>query len=162
TLSNTRCSASPTVPRDLAMPETNSQARLGGRSGDAACPGSVDSYNPEGRYAAPEPPSSSGLGHRPFTPAARVRIPLGVYRGSRLGGNRLNPWVTRVMQDGRAQMVPPPVPPRSEVPLARENGSRSGGSYLVPRRHGAVLGQGGPRGWLRVRYARRPGVPDRG
>ena len=25
-----------------------------------------------------EPPSSSGLGHRPFTPAARVRIPLGV------------------------------------------------------------------------------------
>ena len=27
-----------------------------------------------------EPPSSSGLGHRPFTPAARVRIPLGVQR----------------------------------------------------------------------------------
>ena len=26
------------------------------------------------------PPSSSGLGLRPFTPAARVRIPLGVYR----------------------------------------------------------------------------------
>ena len=26
------------------------------------------------------PPSSSGLGHRPFTPAARVRIPLGVSR----------------------------------------------------------------------------------
>ena len=26
----------------------------------------------------PKPPSSSGLGHRPFTPAARVRIPLGV------------------------------------------------------------------------------------
>ena len=25
-----------------------------------------------------EPPSSSGLGHRPFTAAARVRIPLGV------------------------------------------------------------------------------------
>ena len=24
------------------------------------------------------PPSSSGLGHRPFTAAARVRIPLGV------------------------------------------------------------------------------------
>ncbi len=26
------------------------------------------------------PPSSSGLGHRPFTAAARVRIPLGVHK----------------------------------------------------------------------------------
>ena len=31
-------------------------------------------------YIGPLPPSSSGLGHRPFTPAARVRIPLGVLR----------------------------------------------------------------------------------
>ena len=30
------------------------------------------------RAVMPRPPSSSGLGHRPFTPATRVRIPLGV------------------------------------------------------------------------------------
>ena len=28
-----------------------------------------------------EPPSSSGLGHRPFKAAARVRIPLGAHVG---------------------------------------------------------------------------------
>ena len=32
---------------------------------------------------APEPPSSSGLGHRPFKAAARVRIPLGARRAQR-------------------------------------------------------------------------------
>ena len=36
--------------------------------------------------ARPRPPSSSGLGHRPFKAAARVRIPLGAPVGSRSRG----------------------------------------------------------------------------
>jgi hypothetical protein len=39
------------------------------------------------RLRPPEPPSSSGLGHRPFKAAARVRIPLGA-RSPRVGDKR--------------------------------------------------------------------------
>src|SRR6476661_5177036 len=35
--------------------------------------------HPGGWYARMTPPSSSGLGRRPFTPVTRVRIPLGVF-----------------------------------------------------------------------------------
>jgi hypothetical protein len=42
--------------------------------------GLLSSWSPSSgkRPKGDRPPSSSGLGHRPFTPAARVRIPLGV------------------------------------------------------------------------------------
>ena len=58
-----------------------------------------------GYPASTGPPSSSGLGLRPFTPAARVRIPLGVFRHAQLCGNRMVTRVRRVRDAANARAV---------------------------------------------------------
>src|SRR5688500_142330 len=59
---------------------TRTQGKTGGFGGQGRCPYAVSA--PE---AGGGPPSSSGLGRRPFTAVARVRIPLGVRPGLPIG-----------------------------------------------------------------------------
>ena len=71
---------------------------------------------PYGSYRPLRPPSSSGLGHRPFKPATRVRIPLGVRSclAGRIG------W-----GDGRANDHEP-THPRGRAPRRRPSRGRAG------------------------------------
>ena len=79
-----------------------------------------------------EPPSSSGLGHRPFKAAARVRIPL----GARWVPARHNAWSCRAAWSARHPV---------KVEVAGSNPVRTaqfGTGYLAcSQRAGASLGQ---------------------
>jgi hypothetical protein len=61
--------------------------------------------------------SSSGLGHRPLTAAARVRIPYGPFYGSQSRGFRMVTRVRRVRDAAKAHVVPTPAPPQIVVTL---------------------------------------------
>jgi hypothetical protein len=61
--------------------------------------------------------SSSGLGHRPLTAAARVRIPYGPFCCAWLRANRMVARVRRVRGAGNVHAVPTWVLPRDVVYL---------------------------------------------
>ena len=72
------------------------------------------------------PPSSSGLGHRPFKAAARVRIPLGA-RPDQEAARALAAmrWrVSRARRPGRAAGAPGRGPPGSAAPWTSSSGRR--------------------------------------
>ena len=72
------------------------------------------------------PPSSSGLGHRPFKAAARVRIPLGA-RPDQEAARALAAmrWrVSRARRPGRAAGAPGRGPPGSAAPWTSSSGQR--------------------------------------
>src|ERR1700757_4113711 len=73
---------------------------------------------PESRSARLPPRrahSSSGLGHRPLTAAARVRIPYAPLRGSRPTGFRLTTRVRCTSDDGNARLEPPGCLPQNST-----------------------------------------------
>ena len=82
-----------------------------------------------------EPPSSSGLGRRPFTPVTRVRIPLGVQRMVRPRPEQPGPVVQFGVHAGlssrrsrvRVPSLPPFFPSKSPrfLTTALTNASRS-------------------------------------
>jgi hypothetical protein len=75
--------------------------------------------------------SSSGLGHRPLTAAARVRIPYAPLSHSRPSGFRMATRVRSATEGRNAQTVPPPVPP-SEIAQRDNNSGRGPKAAALP------------------------------
>src|SRR5580658_3059569 len=82
-----------------------------------------------GKAAIVEPPSSSGLGHRPFKAAARVRIPL----GAQLARLLITTWSCRAAWSARHPV---------KVEVAGSNPVRTARSVAgLPLGNGRGLGQ---------------------
>ena len=91
-----------------------------------------------------KPPSSSGLGHRPFKAAARVRIPLGVRFTSTISKAQWRSWLARRPVTAKvAGSSPVWVAPRSSGTLPVRPGSSVGTSDRLKSGRSAVR----PRPW---------------
>jgi hypothetical protein len=91
-----------------------------------------------GREQRGKPPSSSGLGHRPFKAAARVRIPLGARTDARQLNTRVwrSPVVLIALSRRRSRdrsPSPAPDPPGQVAQLAEHAAENRGvGSSILP------------------------------